>query len=155
VRTEPLEITGLAGPVVVTMNSFTGKHMVTVGSHQAVGTRRGHYTFPTVDGRTVAARLRSSLLDPYPTIEISGVKHRTGPSFPVVLRMLALVPLAVLIYAGGLIGGAIGGGAIGVNLAIGRTKRSTAAKAMLMIGVLVAAFVVWTIVALALQLALY
>jgi hypothetical protein len=136
------------------MNSITGRHSVAVGRYQAVGTRRGHYMLPTVDGGTVAARLRNSLLDPYPTIEISGVKHRTGPSFPVVLRLLALLPLPLLAYAGGLIGGGIGGGALAANLAIGRTKHSTATKTLLMIGVVIAAFVLWAIVVLAVQLAL-
>lgn len=149
-RTEPLEIGGLAGPVVVTMNTFTGKHAVTVGGREAPGTRRGNYTLPTVDGRTIPARLHTSLLDPYPTIEISGVKHRTGPSLPAVLRLLALLPLAVL-FVGGALGGAIGGAAVGVNIAVSRQKQSTAMKAVLMIAVLVAAFLLWAMLALALQ----
>lgn len=151
-RTEPLEIAGLAGPVVVTMNVVTGKNSVTVGGYDAQGTRRGHYQLPTVDGRTVAARVRSSLLDPYPTIEISGVRHRTGPSLPVALRLLALLPL-VLVF-GGAIGGGIGALAVVVNLAIGRTKASAAGRAGLMIGVLAAAVVLWAVVALAVQMAI-
>jgi hypothetical protein len=149
-RTEPVDIAGLAGPVVVTMNAITGKHSVTVGGHAAPGTRRGHYTLPTADGRTVAARLRGNLIDPYPTIEIGGVKHRTGPSVPVALRLLTLLPLALLAF-GGMIGGGIGGVAVGVNLGIVRGSRSSVVKAALMIAVFGAAFVLLAIIAAAIR----
>ena len=75
-QTEPLMIDGVAGPVVLTVNAFTGKHSVTVGGYPASGTRRGIYTLPTADGRTVAARLRSSLLDPHPSLEIGRASCR-------------------------------------------------------------------------------
>ena len=137
--TEPLHIPGLAGPVVATMNSFTGKHSITVGGRPASGTRRGMYTLPTADGRMVEARLRGSLLDPYPSIEIAGVKHRTGPVVPLALRVVGLLPAVLLV--GGLIGGLIGGGGIVVNLAILRSSLHGAVKAVLMLGVLVVAVV--------------
>src|SRR4051794_36151972 len=54
-RTEPMVVEGLAGPVVLDVNAFTGKHSVTVGVQQVRGTRRGNYTLPTLDGRTVPA----------------------------------------------------------------------------------------------------
>ena len=75
------------------MSSLTGKHSMTGGGQPAAGNRRGHYNLPTDDGRTVGARLRVSLLDPYPTIEIAGVKHRTGPGLPVALRILGAAPV--------------------------------------------------------------
>jgi hypothetical protein len=149
VRTEPVDIEGLAGPVVVTVNRLTGKPSITVGGHPATRIRRATYTLPTADGGTVAARLRTSLADPYPIIEIAGVKHRTGPSVPLALRVLALLPIA-LVAVGGAIGGAIGVVGVIGNLAILRGARSAAVNAVLLIVVLVAAVVAWTIVVAAL-----
>lgn len=144
-RTEPVTIDGLAGPVVVTMNTFTGRSSLTVGGVPANGTRRGNYTLPTANGGTVAARVRANLLDPYPTIEIAGVKHRTGPAVPVLLRVLSLLPLVLVV--GGAIGGAMGGlGAVG-NLALARGSQSTAVKAAMMIMVLVGAAVAYLVIA--------
>lgn len=144
-RTAPMSIDGLAGPVVLNVNAFTGKHSVTVDGHPVMGTRRGNYTLPTADGRTVPATLRSSLLDPYPTIEIAGVKHRTGPSVPVAVRVLALLPLVLLL--GGLIGGAIGGLGAAINLGVARGSQSTAVKSLLMIMIFMIAIVTFAIVA--------
>lgn len=148
-RTEPVNIAGLAGPVVVTVNAVTGRHSVTVGGRPATGTGRGSYTLPTTDGRTVAAKVRSSLLDPYPTLEIAGVKYRTGPSVPVVLRVLALLPLVLVL--GGLIGGAIGALGVAANLGIARWSQSNAVKSVLMIVVLVVAVMTFAVVATAFQ----
>lgn len=151
-RTEPVNIEGLAGPVVVTVNSFSGRHSIAVGGRPVKGTRRGRYTLPTADGGTVEGKLRSTLLDPYPTIEIAGVKHRTGPSTSLALRVLGLLPL-LLVGVGGLIGGAIGGVGVIVNLGIVRGSQSTAVKALLMIVVLVFAVVAWAMLAAAIQTA--
>jgi hypothetical protein len=148
-RTEPMFISGLAGPVVVTVNPFTGKQSVTVAGYPVPRRGRGHCTLPAAEGGVVAARVRSSFADPYPVIEIGGVKHRTGPSVPVVLRVLAVLPI-VLVGIGGLIGGAIGGAGVVGNLAILRTAQSAVVKVVWMILVLAAAVTVWTIVATAL-----
>ncbi|NEA36217.1 hypothetical protein [Streptomyces sp. SID13031] len=144
-RTEPMVVEGLAGPVVLAVNAFTGKHSVTVGGYQVSGTRRGNYTLPTADGRTVAAKLHSSLLDPHPSIEIAGVRYRTGPSLPVAVRVLVVLPLVLLV--GGLIGGLIGAIGVGANLGIARGQQSTAVKSLLMIGVLILTVVVFVVLA--------
>lgn len=148
-HTEPMVIDGLAGPVVMSVNSFTGKHSVTVGGQPVSGTRRGMYTLPTADGQTVAARLRASLLDPYPSLEIAGVKHRSGPALPLALRVLAVLPLVLII--GGLIGGAIGAAGVIVNLGIARGQLSTAVKSLLMILILVVAVVTFSLIAVAIN----
>jgi hypothetical protein len=152
VRTEPVNIQGLAGPVVVTVNSFFGRRSIAVGGRPVEGTRRGSYTLPTAGGGTVEGKLRSTLLDPYPTIEIAGVKHRTGPSTSLALRVLGLLPL-VLVAVGGLVGGAIGAVGVIVNLGIVRGSQPKAFKALLMIVVLVLAVVAWVIVAAAIRTA--
>jgi hypothetical protein len=97
VRTEPLTITGLAGPVVLETNFLTGKHSITVRGHPAPRAGR-RFTLPTAGGGTVEA-VRDQFLDAYPNLEIHGVKHRTGPPTPMVLRILALVP--ILLHRGG------------------------------------------------------
>lgn len=147
--TQPVAIPGLAGPVVVNMNSFTGKHAVTVGGHSVTSTGRRTYALPAADGRTVEGKVHSSFLDPYPSIEIGGVRHRTGPAVPVGLRVLALLPIVLLI--GGLLGGLIGAVAIVSNLAILRTAQSTVVKVVLLAGVFVAAAIVWLVIAAAIQ----
>jgi hypothetical protein len=148
-RTEPMMIDGLAGPVVISVNAFTGKHSVTVGGQPASGTRRGSYTLPTVDGRAVPAKLRSNLLEPHPTLEIAGVTHRSGPALPLALRVLVLLPAVLVI--GGLIGGVIGALGIGINLGIARGRQSTVVKSLLMIGILVLAVVAFALVAAAIS----
>jgi hypothetical protein len=148
-RTEPMVVEGLAGPVVLDVNAFTGKHSVTVGVHQVKGSRRGNYTLPTLDGQTVAAKLHSSLLDPHPSIEINGVRYRTGPSLPLALRVLVILPLVLLI--GGLIGGLIGALGVGANLGIARAQQSTVVKTLLMIVVLIVTVLVFAVLAAAIS----
>jgi len=81
-------------------------------------------------------------LDAYPTLEINGVKHRTGPAVPVLLRILALVPI-FLIGVGGALGGVIGAVGVALNMAIARLVLPSAVKALLMAGVLIVAAVTW------------
>jgi hypothetical protein len=148
-RTEPIDINGLAGPAVIDVNTLTGKHSVTVGGRPAEGTRRGAYRLPTADGQTVEAKLRTGLFEPYPSLEIAGVRHRTGPPVPILLRILALLPAGLVIA--GLLGGAIGGAGIVVNMGIVRSSRSNASKAALMVAVLVVAVVAVIILAAAIR----
>ncbi|MFG3687000.1 hypothetical protein [Micromonospora sp. NPDC047740] len=108
-----------------------GTPRVLVGGIPETG-RRNVFELPAVGGGTVRAKLRSNLLDPYPVIDIDGVKHRTGPKTPVVLRVLILLPF-LLVIKGGLIGGLFGGVGFAVNHSIARSDRSTGAKAALMI----------------------
>jgi hypothetical protein len=142
-------VEGLAGPVVIDVNAFTGKHSVTVGVDQVRGTRRGNYTLPTLDGQTVAAKLHSNLLEPHPSLEIAGVRYRTGPSLPLALRVLVILPLVLLI--GGLIGGLIGALGVGANLGIVRGRQSTAVKSLLMVGVLIVTVAVVAVLAAAIS----
>lgn len=150
-QTAPLDIEGLAGPVVITSNAFTGRSSVTVGGRPVKGTRRGAYALPTADGRTVDAKVRTGLFDPYPSIDIAGVKHRTGPALPAVLRVLMVLPLALIL--GGLIGGAAGVSGVLLNMGIARSSQPTAVKAVLMIVVLAVAALVWLLLSAAFQTA--
>lgn len=145
-QTEPITIDGLAGPVVVDTKTFWGRSTVFVGGVPVQGTRRGDYQLPTAAGGTVPAKLRANAFDAYPTIEIDGGKHQTGPATPLVLKAIALLPLGMIIV-GGVIGGAFGGLAVGDNFVIVRTPRSTPVKIALMLLVLVAVVVAFAVVA--------
>lgn len=147
-QTEPLEIDGIAGPIVVKINTFTGKHSIVAGREELVN-KRGWYVLPRTDGSVVEARLRSSFLDTYPTLEIEGVKYRTGPAVPLGLKMVALLP--ILLLSAGCLGGLLAGIAITANLAITRGQLHTAVKAVMMVGVLLVAYVLLVIIAAAVQ----
>ncbi len=60
----------------------------------------------------------------------------------------------ILVAIGGLIGGALGGGAYGLNLAIYKSKIPTAAKVVLNVLTGFAAFATWALIAGAIQSAL-
>ena len=137
-RTEPTTIQGLAGPVVVDMNTLTGKSTLSVGGVPAEVRRRGYYLLPTAGGGTVEARVRATLLDPYPVLHINGAKHRTGPASPMVLRVLGLLPL-LLLAVGGALGGIVAAFGVILNLSVQRGSQSTAVKAVIMLAVLGAA----------------
>jgi hypothetical protein len=144
-RTEPLEIAPLAGPVVLDIrNDLTGRHGVTVGSTEVIGSRRGHYNLPTTDGGSVAARIRTGLLDPYPTITIAGVKYRTGPANPFALQLLMVLPIA-LIALGAASGAVIACPALLVNRIITRADMPTSLKALLMLVVTAVAVMLWAV----------
>jgi hypothetical protein len=64
--------------------------------------------------------------------------------------VLSLLPL-VLIGLGGLVGGAVGGAGAWLNLKLARRSLHPAVKALAMIVVVVATYVVWSFVAIALK----
>ncbi len=97
--------------------------------------------------------VRPGLFDPYPSLEVNGIRHRTGPQVPVALRILALVPIG-LIGLGGLVGGLIGALGVFANLAVARRSMPAIVKALLMLAVLAVTVVVWLIVALAITSAI-
>lgn len=80
-------------------------------------------------GSEVQVKVRASLFDPHPTVEINGVRHRSGPKPPIWLALLRCLPFALALV-----------GVIGVvtNLFIVRSRMSTPAKAFLMVGTLLA-----------------
>ncbi len=153
VRTQPLAIDGLAGPVVLAAGALSSRYSVTVGGVEAKRTGRFRYALPTAAGGTVEATVRNRFADTYPTVEINGVKHLTGPPLPLALRILALIPFA-LIGFGGALGGLVGGLGVVANLAIARQSIATGVKALSMVGVLLVTAVVWLLAATAVTLAI-
>ncbi|WP_123826997.1 hypothetical protein [Micromonospora globispora] len=149
-RTEPIHINGLAGPVVVATQTL-GAAKIMVGEQNATRTRRNRYLLPAADGTLVDATLSSGLFDPWPSIDIAGVKHRTGPRIPVLLQILIALPFLLVLAGGGLIGGLIGGTAMVINIAIARGRQSTPVKALLMLCVLGAFLLVLGIIGALLQ----
>jgi hypothetical protein len=148
VKTEPVSIDGVAGPIVVTTNAFWGRPAVTVGGVPAPRTGKRQYALPAAAGGAVEATVRSAFADPYPTVEVNGAQHRTGPSVPVVLRVLAPLPI-LLVAVGGALGGLIGALGFVANLAVARTRAPSVVKALIMVGVSVVAYVVWLAIAVA------
>jgi hypothetical protein len=152
VNTEPIAIDGVAGPVVVSTNALWGTPVVMVGYQTASRIGKREYALPSSFGGTVHATLRSRFADPYPTVEVNGVRHRTGPKMPVVLQVIALLPIA-LVGIGGLIGGLIGALGVMANVAVARTRISSAGKAFIMIGIGVVAVAVFLVIATAFRAA--
>ncbi|HZM78796.1 MAG TPA: hypothetical protein VFC19_23965 [Candidatus Limnocylindrales bacterium] len=64
--------------------------------------------------------------------------------------VLTLLPLA-LIALGGLVGGAVGGAGAWANLKVARSAMHPAVKALVMIVVVGAAYVVWSVIAVAIK----
>jgi hypothetical protein len=152
VKTEPIAIPGVAGPVVVA-TTFWGRFVVTVADQAVPRIGKRQYALPSAVGGTVHATLRSRISDPYPTVEANGVRHRTGPKVPVVLQVLALLPM-VLVGIGGALGGLAGAlGAI-ANLGIARTRMPAAAKALVMVAIGAAAVLAYLLVAAAVHAAI-
>ncbi|MFC7548160.1 hypothetical protein [Plantactinospora sp. GCM10030261] len=136
-RTPEVVIEGLAGPLIVDVTAFGGPPTVCV-SGEPVPRVQDTYLLPLANGGQVAGRLRRYALDPYPTIEIDGEKHRTGPAVPVGLRILALLPLA-LVGLGGLVGGLFGIAGLASNMIILRKSWPVVTRAAAMAGVLAVA----------------
>jgi hypothetical protein len=144
---QPIAIPGVVSPVSVNSNVWTGKQTVMVGDRPAASTGKRVYAFPTTDGGTVEGTVsRTSLINPFPTLEVGGVKHATGPELPVALRVLMVVPI-LLVALGGLVGAVIAIGAVLINFNVARSTRTTAIKATLMTLTFIAAFAVWATVA--------
>ena len=111
--------------------------------------RRATFALPTADGGTAEARVsRIIIYNPFPTVEVGGVKHPTGPEIPIALQILMVAPILLAIpFVGGLVGVPVAFGALGLNYKVVRSTRRPAIKATLMVLVLIAAFAVWTTVA--------
>ncbi len=149
-KTEPISIDGVAGPIVVTTNALWGQPAVTVGGRQAPRVGRRQYTLPAPRGGTVDAFVRMGFADPYPSVEVNGVRFRTGPKISVGLRILTLLPI-LLVAIGGLLGGLVGALGFLANLAVARTRIPSAVKALAMIATAVIAFVLWLAIAVAIR----
>lgn len=146
VKTEPIAIHGVAGPVVVSTNALWGVPAVTVGGQPAPRMGKRQYALPAAGGGTLPATVRSRLTDPYPTVEVNGIRHRTGPNVPVGLQVIALLPIA-LVSIGGILGGLIGALGVTANLAVARTRLPSAGKALIMIGITAVAVLVLLVIA--------
>lgn len=144
-RTEPLTVDGLAGPVVVDVNLLTGRRTLSVEGVPIEG-RRGRYELATATGESVPARLRTKFLDLYPTLEVNGQSYRTGPQAPVIVNVLRLLPLLLVVF-GGLLGAVFAVVGLVANHSLARAEMSNSAKVALMGGVVVACVAGWLVVA--------
>lgn len=151
-QTEPVTIDGVAGPVVVDSNVLTGRCAVTVNG-TAVPRQRRRFALPTTYGDPVEATVRTSLVDPYPVIQLGPKRYRTGPQIPQLLQVLTVLPFGAILLGltgavvGGLLGGVVAGAGVAVNQTISRSGQSTATKAGLMFTVLVMVLVISALLA--------
>jgi hypothetical protein len=145
-------IPGLVGPVVVESSFWSSRFTITAGGFPATRVGRNRYALPAAGSATVEATVSGGFFDAYPTLTINGVKHRTGPAVPVVLRVLAVLPI-VLVFLGGFVGGLIGAIGWAANMAILRVVVSSPVKVLLMLAVLVVTVVAWVEVAAAISVA--
>ena len=145
-RHGPITIPNVAGPVTVEIDPWLGRTSVQVAGKPAKPTGRRTFALPTVDGLEVPGTVRSAVGNPFPSVEVEGVTHATGPDIPVGLKILAFLPL-VLLGFGGLVGGAAGFLGVLDNARILRARKSTATTAALMTGSLAASVLVWLLAA--------
>lgn len=149
VQTEPVAVDGVAGPVAVTVNEAWKKPQITVSGQPAPFLGGQQYALPAADGSTIRATLRRQIASPYPTLEVRGVRYRTGPKTPVVVLVLMVLSILLMLpvrmvrptllgLIGSVPGGIVGVLGLAVNIAVARTEMSAVGKSCLMIGVAVA-----------------
>ncbi|MCY1137148.1 hypothetical protein OWR29_03995 [Actinoplanes sp. Pm04-4] len=149
-RTEPITIDGVAGPVVVTTGRFGGAARVEVNGEVVPQLGDRHHRLPATGGGTVEAVVRGGTFDPYPTVEVGGVKHRTGPKVNGVVQALAFAPMIMAITSG-LVGGLVGLAGVLANATLLRSRLRPGAKVLAVIGVDLAVIVVAVALAMAVR----
>jgi hypothetical protein len=152
-RTEPVYLPDIPGPVVIEANWLTGNTSLIVDRQPVQRRSRNRFLVPTRNGNVTEIVVHRRLTDPQPMINLRGETYRIGPPLPAGIKALWLLPLGLAIV-GGLLGGAVGGVGVLANVAIIRTVPSTAAKAVLMIGVLLLAILAWLVLVALVRLAL-
>ena len=132
--TRPITIDGIAGPVVVTTDRFGGRAQVMVNGRPAPLHGDRHHRLPTTTGGTVDAIVRAGIIDPYPTVEVNGVRHRTGPAVPRSAKALAALPVVPAVL-GGLAGALVGLAGLLANGALLRSRLSPSVKMLAIAGI--------------------
>jgi hypothetical protein len=151
-RIEPVYLPDIPGPLVIKANWLTGSTSLLFDGQPVPRRSRNRFLVPTRNGNVTEIVVHRRFTDPQPLINHRGETYRIGPPLPAVIKALWLLPLGLAII-GGLLGGAVGGVGVLANAAIIRTVQSTAAKAALMIGVLLLAFLGWLVLVALVQLA--
>lgn len=145
-QTSELSLDRVAGPVAVRTGFWSGRSTVTVAGQPVPRGPGGVFELPSTDGGTVSARVRTGAFQTYPTLIVDGVRHPTGPATPVWLRVLAVLPLILLII-GGLLGGIVGVAGVLANLALLRREGSDAVRAAAVVGITIGCALVWVLLA--------
>lgn len=123
-----VEVPEIAGTLTIEVAGlFGGPTLFLDGAPAPSGLRRGTFVLPGRDGRERIAKWVPNLLMAVPVLEIDGAKHELGPKIPVILLILAALPMG-LVAVGGLVGGLCGGLAFGVNQSIARSTLATPVK---------------------------
>lgn len=95
-RTQPITIEGVKGEVVVA-TTWRGGVGVYVDGKEAPKRGQDRWELPAVRGANLEALLQLKFWQVFPSLEVNGVEHRTGPNTPIPLIILAGLPLIIVI----------------------------------------------------------
>ncbi|WP_143434759.1 hypothetical protein [Hymenobacter roseosalivarius] len=107
---------------------------------------------PMPDGSERQLTLKNRFYDPVPVADIDGEPILLAKALAPWEHVVACIPM-LLIFGGGLIGGLCGVGAMLANISIMRSERPTGLRVAFCVGITLAAFVVYVLLAGMLQLA--
>jgi len=133
---ESFEIPGVAGRLQYEPPGMFRGSRLFVDGQPAKRNLWGRISLPGADGSTVYARIAEGLAGP--ALRIGRTSYPIGPRIPVLLGVLALLPIG-LVAAGGALGGFLGAAAWIINRRIALSDRSVGMRIALMLGVLLAA----------------
>jgi hypothetical protein len=137
----PYRIPGTTGPEIIIRPGLFGAAVLANGVPlRGRGSFRRTYSVPVADGP--ARELQINTWTGGLRATVDGSETRIGPQISIPELVISFLPL-VLVVSGGLVGGAIGGIAVGVNMSIARGSEAMPIRVLGMLGTTVAAVVVW------------
>lgn len=92
----------------------------------------GKFTAPGTDGQPVEGKMRATAFTMWPKIEVDGVRYATGPDAPTWLKILAGLPVGLIILVQGALGFLIAFGGLFVNMGLLRAQKPVGPTAALM-----------------------
>jgi hypothetical protein len=141
----PYRIPGTTGPDIVIRLGLMGTTVRANGvALRGRGVFRRSYAVPMQDGSERQLQLTTNGIGLRARVDASDTP--IGPQSSPVDTLIAFLPIG-LVVTGGLLGGAIGGVAVGLNMAVARGTQTMPVRILTMLGTTVAAVVVWWIVA--------
>jgi hypothetical protein len=137
----PYRIPGTTGPEIIIRLGLFGTAVLANGVPlRGRGSFRRTYSIPVADGP--ARELQINTWSGGLRATVDGSETRIGPQMSFPEMVIAFLPIG-LVVSGGLVGGAIGGMAVGVNMSIARGSEAMPIRVLSMLGTTVAAVVVW------------
>ena len=139
----PLTIPGTTGQIELVPDVWWGRSYLTVDGSKAPSAGKRAFIPQGADGLPVVATLgRTTMFASVPPVEVNGETYAAVEPPPVVVRLIAMLPIFLGLF-GGLVGALVAVIAIIANLKIAGSGLSTGAKIAVMLAVAAAASVVW------------